>query len=63
LGFHEKVMFFSWFSFMSSRMTTRKWPPEHAIFIDYLCQVNTIQYLNSFLSTTIFFTHFPLSLT
>lgn len=34
--FHKNVMHLSWSFLVSSRMRTRKWPPEHAIFIDYL---------------------------
>jgi len=40
LGFQEKVMHISWSFLVSLRMKIGKWPFEHAILIDYLCQVN-----------------------
>jgi hypothetical protein len=61
LGFHEKAMFLSWSSLVSSWMKTGKWPLEYAIFIDCMCQMNTIQDFNNFLphnNLFSFFSHF-----
>jgi hypothetical protein len=42
LGFHKKAMHLSWSSLVFSQMRIGKWLPEHAILIDYLCQMNSI---------------------
>jgi len=41
-------------------LTEKNWKvaSQDAIFIDYLCQMNTTQYLNSFLSTSVSFHSF-----
>jgi hypothetical protein len=39
--FMKRQCFFSWSSLVSLRMITKKGHPEHAIFIDYLCKVNS----------------------
>ncbi len=48
LGFHEKAMHLSWSSLVFLLMRIGKWPPKHAIFINYLCQLNSIPLLMRF---------------